>query len=137
MATKLALNTYVLESICYYIGGLFDEELVLLADVEEAVIHKCARRLLSEAVSLTARVTGPRALASFSANFGAVLENMLAALLVCNADLDVDSMWRTYDGRFYERLFGGAEKAISFSEPKLTHFIAEHAHPSLKVCLQC
>lgn len=39
MVTELALNTYVLESMCYYVGGLHDEELILSLDVEEAIIH--------------------------------------------------------------------------------------------------
>lgn len=37
--TDLALNTFVLESMAYYIGGMQDEELILTVDVENAVVH--------------------------------------------------------------------------------------------------
>lgn len=150
LMTKLALNTYVLESMCYYVGGLRDEELILLLDVEEAVIHKYARRLLSQAASSTIDVIGMDAYTS-GMNFDSLLNEIVAVLLLSTTELDLDKFaatqviisyantnshnikqWRSFDKRLYERIFGRVEKAISFHDPKLQHFIAEHAHPSLK-----
>ncbi|CAG9538800.1 unnamed protein product [Cercopithifilaria johnstoni] len=150
LVTELALNTYVLESMCYYVGGLHDEELILSFDVEEAVIHKYARHLLSEAISSTVDVVGMDAITS-SMNFDGLLDEIMAALLLSSTELDLkkfvaseviisyananaDSIkqWRSFDKRLYERIFGHVEKAIAFHDPKLQHFIAEHAHPSLK-----
>ncbi|VBB27334.1 unnamed protein product [Acanthocheilonema viteae] len=150
LVTKLALNTYVLESMCYYVGGLHDEEFILLLDVEEAVIHKYARHLLSEAISSTVDVIGVDAITS-DMNFDELLNEIMSTLLLSNTHLDLqdfvatqviisyantnaDSIkqWRSFDKRLYERIFGHVEKAISFHDPKLQHFIAEHAHPSLK-----
>uniref|UniRef100_A0AAF5PIG2 Acyl-CoA dehydrogenase n=2 Tax=Wuchereria bancrofti TaxID=6293 RepID=A0AAF5PIG2_WUCBA len=150
LVTKLALNTYVLESMCYYVGGLHDEELVLSLDVEEAVIHKYARHLLSEALSSTIDVVGINAVAS-GMNFNELLNEIMASLLLSSTELDLKKFvasqvimsyananadnirqWRSFDKRLYERIFGRVEKAISFHDPKLQHFIAEHAHPSLK-----
>uniref|UniRef100_A0A0R3Q4T9 SWIM-type domain-containing protein n=1 Tax=Brugia timori TaxID=42155 RepID=A0A0R3Q4T9_9BILA len=176
LVTKLALNTYVLESMCYYVGGLHDEKLVLSLDVEEAIIHvscscfmvfkfrgvccyKYARHLLSEALSSTIDVVGINT-ATSGMNFNELLDEIMASLLLSNTELDLkkfvasqvimsyantnaDSIklitlclnfrqWRSFDKRLYERIFGRVEKAISFHDPKLQHFIAEHAHPSLK-----
>lgn len=41
LVTELALNTYILESITYYIGGMLDENLVIATDIERAIIHVC------------------------------------------------------------------------------------------------
>ncbi|VDP21050.1 unnamed protein product [Onchocerca flexuosa] len=119
LVTKLALNTYVLESMCYYVGGLHDEELILSVDVEEAIIHKYARRLLSEATSSTIDIIGLDA-ATSGMNFDGLMT------------FEYFTQWRSFDKRIYERIFGHVEKAISFHDPKLKHFIAEHTHPSLK-----
>ncbi|VDK86804.1 unnamed protein product [Litomosoides sigmodontis] len=150
LVTKLALNTYVLESMCYYVGGLHDEELILSLDIEEAVIYKYARHLLSEVVSSTINVTGMDTVLS-GMNFDGLLNETMAALLLSSTELDFNNFvasqiiisyanvnaniikqWRSFDKRFYERIFGHVEKAISFYDPKLQHFIGEHAHPSLK-----
>uniref|UniRef100_A0A915PUW7 Acyl-CoA dehydrogenase/oxidase N-terminal domain-containing protein n=1 Tax=Setaria digitata TaxID=48799 RepID=A0A915PUW7_9BILA len=150
LVTQLALNTYVLESMCYYIGGLHDEELALLVDVEEAIIHKYARDLLSKAISSTADIIGVSAVTS-TVDFDGLLNDMIAALLLSSTELDLKNFvasqviisyantnanrikqWRTFDKRLYDRIFGHVEKAISFHDPKLQHFIAEHVHPSLK-----
>uniref|UniRef100_A0A1I7W0Z7 Acyl-CoA dehydrogenase family member 9, mitochondrial n=1 Tax=Loa loa TaxID=7209 RepID=A0A1I7W0Z7_LOALO len=150
LVTKLALNTYVLESMCYYVGGLHDEELILSLDVEEAVIHKYARHLLSETISSTIDIIRMDAVAS-GMNFDELLNEIMAALLLSSTELDLKKFvasqvivsyantnadnikqWRSFDKRLYERIFGHVEKAISFHDPKLQHFIAEHAHPSLK-----
>ncbi|MCP9265584.1 Acdh-13 [Dirofilaria immitis] len=150
LMTKLALNTYVLESMCYYVGGLRDEGLLLLVDVEEAIVHMCARRLLSEATSSTIDVIGLDAAIS-DMNFDKLLNEIMAALLFSSTKLDfkdfvasqvitsyanakanIIKQWRSFNKRIYERIFGHVEKAISFHDPKLQHFIAEHAHPSLK-----
>ncbi|OZC09146.1 acyl-CoA dehydrogenase protein [Onchocerca flexuosa] len=150
LVTKLALNTYVLESMCYYVGGLHDEELILSVDVEEAIIHKYARRLLSEATSSTIDIIGLDA-ATSGMNFDGLMSEIMAALLFSSTELDLKDFvasqviisyananaskikqWRSFDKRIYERIFGHVEKAISFHDPKLKHFIAEHTHPSLK-----
>lgn len=37
--TDLGMNLYVLESMVYYLGGLIDEELYLLNDVENNILQ--------------------------------------------------------------------------------------------------
>lgn len=37
--TELGIGLYVLESMVYYLGGLIDEELYLLNDVENTIIQ--------------------------------------------------------------------------------------------------
>lgn len=34
-----AMNTFILESVIYYLGGLLDEGLVLSTDIENAIIQ--------------------------------------------------------------------------------------------------
>lgn len=41
--------------------------------------------------------------------------------------------WRAFEGRFFKRALGSDLEPAAFEHPKLKHFIAEHAHPSLKV----
>ncbi|VDN01261.1 unnamed protein product [Thelazia callipaeda] len=157
--TKLALNTYVLESMCYYVAGFYDEELIVLLDVEEAIIHRYARRVLSEAITLTVNVLGISTI-KCDLKFDRLLSNMMAALLLSSTEVDLENFaaskvitsyantkavhidfcvhegsfrqWRSLNKRFYDRIFGQVEKAVSFCDPNPRHFVAEHVHPSLK-----
>lgn len=57
--TDLSVGTFVLESMVYYIGGLIDEELYLLNDVENAIIQRYANKVLRQAITTVSDVAGP------------------------------------------------------------------------------
>jgi hypothetical protein len=56
--TDLSVGTFVLESMVYYVGGLMDEELYLLNDVENAIVQRYTNKVLRQAMITVSDVAG-------------------------------------------------------------------------------
>ncbi|WKY03242.1 hypothetical protein Q1695_004747 [Nippostrongylus brasiliensis] len=145
-ATEFALKVYVLESVSYYLAGLLDENLPVVLDIENTLIRKLTRDLLRSSISASIDIAGLRAidpafhleknirdvatLLSLSREESAVESIAIAAL----------SSWASVGQKritnSIRRLFGHGKVEDDLRTPKLTHYIAEHAHPSLKLACQ-
>lgn len=56
--SDLAIGVFVLESMVYYMGGLSDEELYLLNDVENSVVQRYSNRIMRQALASISDITG-------------------------------------------------------------------------------
>ncbi|MFH4980638.1 hypothetical protein AB6A40_007347 [Gnathostoma spinigerum] len=150
LTTEMALSTFALESMCYYIGGMMDENLVVITDIENAIINRFANRVIREAIASTIEIVG---LYSCDRRFDyeKLMRDVLTVLSIQNKDselleqisLGTLTAWSNVNARnmskwqpglrgTLNRMFGPEKFAADLSSPKLIHFIAEHAHPSLE-----
>uniref|UniRef100_F1KZ66 Acyl-CoA dehydrogenase family member 9 n=1 Tax=Ascaris suum TaxID=6253 RepID=F1KZ66_ASCSU len=150
LLTEMCLTTFVLESMSYYIGGLLDEELIIASDIEAAVIHKYANRALRLAISTTVEVLGTGS-CDMEFRFEKMFRDAITVMSLSNAETNLTeqismgtltswantnagrlSAWRSGKTGAFSRLFGAESDHAQINNPKLVHFIAEHAHPSLE-----
>ncbi|KAK0398316.1 hypothetical protein QR680_002531 [Steinernema hermaphroditum] len=143
--TNLSMSVYVLETISYYLGGLLDEKLVVATDIENAIVHKFANRTLREALITLVEVMGS-ASADMQFSYNSLFGDVATLLSLGVAEMDLTdqiamgtlSTWvknnNTSRPRFsFSRIFASNDTSSTIKDPKLVHFIAEHAHPSLEI----
>uniref|UniRef100_A0A914ZNZ1 Uncharacterized protein n=1 Tax=Parascaris univalens TaxID=6257 RepID=A0A914ZNZ1_PARUN len=150
LLTEICLTTFVLESMSYYIGGLLDEELIIASDIEAAIIHKYANYALRLAISTTVEVLGTGS-CDMEFRFEKMFRDATTVMSLSNAETNLTelismgtltswantnagrlSAWRSGRTGAFSRLFGAESDHAQLNNPKLVHFIAEHAHPSLE-----
>ncbi|TMS37894.1 hypothetical protein L596_004732 [Steinernema carpocapsae] len=142
--TDLSLSVYVLETVSYYLGGLLDENLVIATDIENAIVHKYANKTLHQALITLVEIMGSAATdCSFKYHdiFGDVAT--LVSLGMSERDLTDQiamgtlSTWVKQNTLLrpkfsFGRIFASADVNSTLHDPKMIHFVAEHAHPSLE-----
>ncbi|VDD93954.1 unnamed protein product [Enterobius vermicularis] len=138
--TDLALNTFVLESMAYYIGGMQDEELILTVDVENAVVHVQAIAII-EVVGINS--------CECQFEYEKILRDLLTVASLGNSRTNVTDLiamnvitsWANTNATSLQKIRSGAAGLFGSmfgvewryrENPKLKHYIAEHAHPSLQ-----
>ncbi|CAI4226447.1 unnamed protein product [Auanema sp. JU1783] len=146
VATTLALNLYSLESSLFYLVGLLDEGIPMVADVENALIFKLTRDVLRNCVLATIELGGIRA-SSTKEQFEKDIRD-ISTILSLNGEGDIVestaiatlSTWTTTSHKritsTLRRLLSNEKTNADLKNPKLSHYIAEHAHPSLQLACQ-
>uniref|UniRef100_A0A914Y8Y3 Uncharacterized protein n=1 Tax=Panagrolaimus superbus TaxID=310955 RepID=A0A914Y8Y3_9BILA len=142
-----AMNTFILESVIYYLGGLLDEGLVLSTDIENAILQLWINKVLREALATTTQVAGSAATDERSIydkmirDINTMLSLTLSDVsLVKTISLSMLVSWieeTSFKSSFlkantFKNIVDKASKQSSWKNPKLKHFIAEHVHPSLE-----
>uniref|UniRef100_A0A7E4VCD6 Acyl-CoA_dh_N domain-containing protein n=1 Tax=Panagrellus redivivus TaxID=6233 RepID=A0A7E4VCD6_PANRE len=146
--SETGMNTFVLESIIYYLGGLMDEGLVLSTDIENAIVQRYVNRVLREAFVSVTQVAGTTATQEgfpydkMTRDMNTLLSlNVNDLSLVKSISLSMIVSWveaTSFESRFakantLKRLLNINKRDSNWNNPKLKHFIAEHVHPSLEV----
>ncbi|VDL78877.1 unnamed protein product [Nippostrongylus brasiliensis] len=150
-ATEFALKVYVLESVSYYLAGLLDENLPVVLDIENTLIRKLTRDLLRSSISASIDIAGLRAidpafhleknirdvatllsLVSYDFANAAFTQGLVKFAEIAESR----GVRRRKITNSIRRLFGHGKVEDDLRTPKLTHYIAEHAHPSLKLACQ-
>jgi acyl-CoA dehydrogenase family protein 9 len=142
-----AMNTFILESVIYYLGGLLDEGLVLSTDIENAIIQLWINKVLREGLATTTQVAGTAATDESSVydkmtrDINTLLSITLSDVsLVKTISLSMLVSWieeTSFKSSFlkantFKNIVEKASKQTAWKNPKLKHFIAEHVHPSLE-----
>uniref|UniRef100_A0AC35TLL0 Acyl-CoA_dh_N domain-containing protein n=1 Tax=Rhabditophanes sp. KR3021 TaxID=114890 RepID=A0AC35TLL0_9BILA len=143
----VSMNLYALETACYYIGGLVDENLMVLTDIEENIINRMTARVLKHTLTTTIEVAG-LSNANGYMNKEKVCKDILTLLAMNNAEMNlveqislttiqswaksqhINKITKTLSPLKALRL---AKSVGDFKSPKPIHYIAEHVHPSLQV----
>ncbi|KAI1715448.1 Gex interacting protein 9, isoform a [Ditylenchus destructor] len=142
--TQLAVGVYVLESMIYYLGGLKDENLLLTTDIENAIIQRYANKVMRTAIVSTLDVCGMAA-ANAEFDFERVIRDVITLQSTSESDLKLVRKITLPAIETYIKSHGSVSNIMSkftlskmlaqgmdeFINPKKTHFIAEHVHPSL------
>uniref|UniRef100_A0A158R3U6 Acyl-CoA dehydrogenase family member 9, mitochondrial n=1 Tax=Syphacia muris TaxID=451379 RepID=A0A158R3U6_9BILA len=152
--TDIALHTFILESMAYYIGGMLDENLIVAVDIENAVINNFASHLLREAVTVTTEILG---FGSCDCDFEyeKIIRDVMTIVSLGSKGINLTDLismntitsWANVNAFNLEKLRSGAAGFFGLfkgkgaewrydENPKLRHFIAEHAHPSLQEACQ-
>uniref|UniRef100_A0A0K0FKP1 Acyl-CoA dehydrogenase family member 9, mitochondrial (inferred by orthology to a human protein) n=1 Tax=Strongyloides venezuelensis TaxID=75913 RepID=A0A0K0FKP1_STRVS len=148
--SDLAMDIYILESVTYYIGGLIDENLMILTDIEENIVNRLSSKVLRNSMQYISEISG----LSHSQTLlqkEKICSDIITLLAMNNAEMNVIEQislatfqsWIQNSGlsKFLKSL--SPLKALfqtrsenQFKNPKTTHFIAEHVHPSLQDACQ-
>ncbi|CAJ0584317.1 unnamed protein product, partial [Mesorhabditis spiculigera] len=146
LLTHLSTKVYALEAVTYYLGGIIDENMPILVDIESALMHRLARETLKECVSAIVELSGSKGI-----EIGPRYEKWIrdiSTLLAMNSEGNVTeevamstlSSWAvtnySHAKSSIQRFFKMASHEKQLANPKLKHFIAEHAHPSLQDAAQ-
>jgi len=145
--SDLAMSIFVLETMTYYLGGLDDENLFLLNDIEHSIIQRVANRTLRQGILTISEISGFAAVDT-TFEYDKKIRDAVTLLslslpdltLVRSIALPVVDSYIQNSGKdmklsssvnlktfFTEKLF-----MSNFKNPIAVHFIAEHAHPSLE-----
>ncbi|KAK6019765.1 hypothetical protein OSTOST_14591, partial [Ostertagia ostertagi] len=144
--TEFALKVYVLESASYYLAGLLDERIPVVLDIENALIHKLTRDTLRSSVFTSVDLAGLRAIDP-AFHFEKDIRDVTTLLSLSREESTVEnvaiaalSSWASVSHKritnVLKRIFRSEKLEDELHNPKLTHFIAEHAHPSLQMACQ-
>ncbi|KJH44005.1 hypothetical protein DICVIV_09961 [Dictyocaulus viviparus] len=138
--TEFALKLYVLESTSYYLAGMLDEKMPITLDIENALIHRMTRDVLLSSIATCMNLAGVRAI-DLSFQFEKDIRDVTTLLsLTCNEltveDISIAALSSWSTSNFLNRLLRLDQLEGQLKNPKLTHFIAEHAHPSLQMACQ-
>ncbi|GMT25522.1 hypothetical protein PFISCL1PPCAC_16819 [Pristionchus fissidentatus] len=148
IVSQLSLQLYALESVVYYLAGLLDEKLPLVVDVESALVHRLTRAFLRSTTTALLEILGTRAVDSRELFEKRIRDVATLMALFDESDsveqvaMSTMSTWTSRQGkqsRCYStlrRLLGAEKTMADLRDPKLQHFIAEHAHPSLQLACQ-
>uniref|UniRef100_A0A914CM48 Acyl-CoA dehydrogenase/oxidase N-terminal domain-containing protein n=1 Tax=Acrobeloides nanus TaxID=290746 RepID=A0A914CM48_9BILA len=140
---ELGMNLFVLESIVYYLAGLLDENLILATDIENSIVARNVHRTLRQALLTIIDTIG-----ILSTEQGFPYEQRIrdvnTYLSLClpefvhmkNIAIPTIESWITntkyqnvmFKPNIVKKLIFGDSRS---KDPKLQHYIAEHAHPSL------
>ncbi|KAF8373638.1 acdh-13 [Pristionchus pacificus] len=146
--SQLSLQLYALESVCYYLAGLLDEKLPVVVDVESALLHRLTRAFLRSTTTALLEILGTRAVDSREL-FEKRIRDVATLMAMFDESDTVEqvalatmSTWTSRMGKqskgysTLRRLLGAEKTMADLRDPKLQHFIAEHAHPSLQLACQ-
>ncbi|KAK5981042.1 Acyl CoA DeHydrogenase [Trichostrongylus colubriformis] len=144
--TEFALKVYALESASYYLAGLLDERLPVVLDIENALIHKLTRDVLRSSVFTCVDLAGLRALDP-AFHFEKDIRDVTTLLSLSREESMVESVaiatlssWASVSHKrianSLKRLLRQETLEDELRYPKLKHYIAEHAHPSLQAACQ-
>ncbi|XGW27606.1 hypothetical protein V3C99_007870 [Haemonchus contortus] len=144
--TEFALKVYALESASYYLSGLLDEGVPVVLDIENALLHRLTRDVLRSSVFTCVDLAGLRAI-SPAFHFEKDLRDVITLLSLSREESIVESVaiaalssWASVSHKritnALKRLFRQEKLEDELRHPKLTHYIAEHAHPSLQMACQ-
>ncbi|KAI6188819.1 Acyl-CoA dehydrogenase family member 9, mitochondrial [Aphelenchoides besseyi] len=146
--SNLCMEIYVLETMVYYLGGLQDEGLFLLNDVEHSIIQRCANRVLRQGIITITEIAGLSAVDTtfdyekkirdavtlLSMNLPEMTLIRSISLPVIDSYVQNSSEKHSLSARLnFKNIFFGKRNS-AYHSPLPTHFIAEHAHPSLENC---
>uniref|UniRef100_A0A915EEV0 Uncharacterized protein n=1 Tax=Ditylenchus dipsaci TaxID=166011 RepID=A0A915EEV0_9BILA len=145
--SELAVGVYVLESMVYYIGGLCDERLLLLNDLENSIIQRYANRVLRKAINAICDIAGITG-ANCEFQFEKMIRDIVTLISSSESDLklvrrislptmetyihqhgDMLNLMKKFT--FTKLLQGHLSWSEKFEKPRPSHFLAEHVHPSL------
>ncbi|KAE9420135.1 hypothetical protein Angca_008903, partial [Angiostrongylus cantonensis] len=149
ITTEFALKVYALESASYYLAGLLDERMPVVVDIENALVHKLTQDVLLSSISTTMELAKVQA-SNPSIRFEKDIRDVVTLLSLVRemGDLLVPGQANrstivatkfSYLLRVtssLKRLFRKEKLEDEFRNPRLTHYIAEHAHPSLQMACQ-
>ncbi|CAJ0601209.1 unnamed protein product [Cylicocyclus nassatus] len=143
--TQFALKLYILESASYYLAGLLDERLPVVLDIENALIHKLTRDVLISSIATCVNLAGIHS-TNPALQFEKNIRDVTTLLSMTRDEASVEnvaiatlSSWTIGHKRIVsslKRFFGQERLADEMDHPRLTHYIAEHAHPSLQMACQ-
>ncbi|CAI5447538.1 unnamed protein product [Caenorhabditis angaria] len=147
IVTDLALKVYALESAVYYLSGMIDEGISVVVDIENALISMLARETLQSMISVQLELNG---LAAIDSNFPYEknIRDITTVLSLFDDSNDVEqialatiSTWATSSSHkrivsTLKRWLKNEKESDEMRNPGLTHYIAEHAHPSLQAACQ-
>ncbi|VDO67179.1 unnamed protein product [Heligmosomoides polygyrus] len=142
-ATEFALKVYILESAAYYMAGLLDEHLPVVLDIENALIH-LTRDVLRHSIITSVDLAGLRAIDP-AFHFEKDMRDVTTLLsrdesIVESVAIAALSSWSSVGHKritnSLKRLFRQEKLEDELRNPKLTHYVAEHAHPSLQMACQ-
>ncbi|GMR50148.1 hypothetical protein PMAYCL1PPCAC_20343 [Pristionchus mayeri] len=148
LVSQLSLQLYALESAVYYLAGLLDEKLPIVVDVESALLHRLTRAFLRSTTTALLEILGTRAVDSRElfekrirdvATLMALFDESDTVEQVAMSTMSTRTARQGKQSRSYStirRLLGAEKTMADLQDPKLQHFIAEHAHPSLQVACQ-
>ncbi|CEF63471.1 Acyl-CoA dehydrogenase family member 9, mitochondrial [Strongyloides ratti] len=142
----IAMDIYVLESVTYYIGGLIDENLMILTDIEENVINRLSSKILRNAMKYLGEISG-LANAHGLLKKEKICADIITLLSMNNPEMNIieqislstyytwaknKNISQTIKKISPLKAIFGANSESNFLNPKPKHFIAEHVHPSLQ-----
>ncbi|CAD6199457.1 unnamed protein product [Caenorhabditis auriculariae] len=147
IVTNLALQVYGLESAVYYLAGMIDEGMTVVVDIENALISFLTRNLLESVVSVLLELGGVVS-SDTSFPFEKLIRDISTLLSLVEDGADVEKIalatvatWTTSTG--HQRITSTLKRFLkqeseneALRNPGLTHYIAEHAHPSLQKACQ-
>ncbi|GMS97130.1 hypothetical protein PENTCL1PPCAC_19305 [Pristionchus entomophagus] len=148
IVSQLSLQLYALESVVYYLAGLLDEKLPVVVDVESALLHRLTREFLRSCTTALLEILGTRAVDSRELFEKRIRDVATLMALFDESDaveqvaMTTMSTWTARQGKqsrgysTLRRLLGAEKTMADLRDPKLQHFIAEHAHPSLQLACQ-
>uniref|UniRef100_A0A914WCQ2 Acyl-CoA dehydrogenase/oxidase C-terminal domain-containing protein n=1 Tax=Plectus sambesii TaxID=2011161 RepID=A0A914WCQ2_9BILA len=148
--SDLCLNAYVLETMSYYIAGLRDEEWIDSTDLENAIIHRYANRFLRDALLGAMEIVGS-ASATTEFDFERLIRDAMTLTALSTSDtlltdqiaMDAITAWaekydvhlsevRQPNENWWRTMRNRVRVGETLDKPKMRHYIAEHAHPSLE-----
>ncbi|EGT48768.1 CBN-ACDH-13 protein [Caenorhabditis brenneri] len=147
IVTDLALKVYALESSLYYLSGLIDEGLSIVVDIENSLISMLTRDVLQSIISCQLELVG---VASSDSAFPheKIFRDITTLLATLDESPDIEQIglatiatWATSTSHkrivsTLKRWLKQEKEADEMRNPGLTHYIAEHAHPSLQMACQ-
>lgn len=147
IVTELALKVYALESSLYYLSGLIDEGLSVVVDIENSLLSIMTRDVLQAVISAQLELVG---VAASDASFPheKLFRDVTTLLSIIDEGADVEQIglatiatWATSTSHkrvvsTLKRWLKNEKEADELRNPGLSHYIAEHAHPSLQLACQ-
>ncbi|CAB3406446.1 unnamed protein product [Caenorhabditis bovis] len=147
IVTDAALKVYALESALYYIAGMVDEGLAVVIDIENALLSILSKEVIQSIISVQLELIGMAASEQGSPQ-EKLIRDATTLLSVMDDGVEVDqialatiSTWATSSSHkritsTLKRWLTNEKEAEELRNPGLTHYIAEHAHPSLQLACQ-
>ncbi|CAB3406443.1 unnamed protein product [Caenorhabditis bovis] len=147
IVTDAALKVYALESALYYIAGMVDEGLAVVIDIENALLCILSKEVIQSIISVQLELIGMAASEQGSPQ-EKLIRDATTLLSVMDDGVEVDqialatiSTWATSSSHkritsTLKRWLTNEKEAEELRNPGLTHYIAEHAHPSLQLACQ-
>lgn len=147
LVTDLALKMYALESSLYYLAGLIDEGISVVVDIENSLLSMLTRDVLQAVISAQLELVGVAASDS-SFPHEKIYRDVTTLLSIVDDGADVEqiglatiSTWATSTAHkrivsTLKRWLKQEKDADQMKNPGLSHYIAEHAHPSLQMACQ-
>uniref|UniRef100_A0A0N5B628 Acyl-CoA dehydrogenase family member 9, mitochondrial n=1 Tax=Strongyloides papillosus TaxID=174720 RepID=A0A0N5B628_STREA len=144
--SDLAMDIYILESVTYYIGGLIDENLMILTDIEENIVNRLSSKVLRNSMQYISEISGLSRSQTLLQK-EKICGDIITLLAMNNAEMNVTEQisLATFHSWTQNSRLSKSIKSLSplkalfqtksedqFKNPKLEHYIAEHVHPSLQ-----